>query len=392
MNTFTDPPESPDAPGAAPSRNQTQSVFTANFNAAFAWLIQQMWPWTGAFHSWFATFKAELQFYMATVVAAVSGGAFSIPFTLNSWTWGDPGAGKALFNHATLASVTAIHLDQYDAAGIDVTAAIGLMDSSTSSVKGWFRIEKASNASVYRVYAINGGVTTPGSYSVVPVVHQFGAGAFAASDALVLKFTPNGDKGDTGAAGSIDAASLASTTHAATSKATPVDADEFSIADSAASWGLKKVTLAALKAQTGPGDHHFWVHTGNGRGSVNTRIRRFTTTQSSAGSDVVYADSSTLGASGTIATGGDGLWEVEVGEVGGTVAFGISVNTSQPTVNIDSVSVPSRRAYITVGASQVGVMSIVLRLAAGDVVRPHCDDNVSNTTDKVFFKMRKVGL
>lgn len=37
-------------------------------------------------------------------------------------------------------------------------------------------------------------------------------------------------------------------THAATSKATPVDADEIPLADSAASYGLKKLTWANLKA------------------------------------------------------------------------------------------------------------------------------------------------
>ncbi|GAB2531095.1 hypothetical protein [Simplicispira piscis] len=36
--------------------------------------------------------------------------------------------------------------------------------------------------------------------------------------------------------------------HAATSKATPVDADELGLSDSAASWGLKKLTFANLKA------------------------------------------------------------------------------------------------------------------------------------------------
>lgn len=44
------------------------------------------------------------------------------------------------------------------------------------------------------------------------------------------------------------AAGLASTTHAATSKATPVDADEIPVVDSAASNGLKKLTWANLKA------------------------------------------------------------------------------------------------------------------------------------------------
>ena len=45
-----------------------------------------------------------------------------------------------------------------------------------------------------------------------------------------------------------DAANVASTIHAATSKTTPVDADEIPITDSAASFGLKKLTFANLKA------------------------------------------------------------------------------------------------------------------------------------------------
>ena len=44
------------------------------------------------------------------------------------------------------------------------------------------------------------------------------------------------------------AVGTADATHAATSKTTPVDADEIPMADSAASWGLKKLTWANLKA------------------------------------------------------------------------------------------------------------------------------------------------
>lgn len=47
-----------------------------------------------------------------------------------------------------------------------------------------------------------------------------------------------------GGGGGVDAAAI----HAATSKASPVDADEFPIVDSAASWGLKKLTIANLKS------------------------------------------------------------------------------------------------------------------------------------------------
>ena len=44
------------------------------------------------------------------------------------------------------------------------------------------------------------------------------------------------------------AVGTADATHAATSKTTPVDADEIPMADSAASWGLKKLTWANIKA------------------------------------------------------------------------------------------------------------------------------------------------
>lgn len=44
---------------------------------------------------------------------------------------------------------------------------------------------------------------------------------------------------------------VAGPVHAATAKTTPVDADELGITDSAASWGLKKLTFANLKAWIG---------------------------------------------------------------------------------------------------------------------------------------------
>ena len=58
----------------------------------------------------------------------------------------------------------------------------------------------------------------------------------------VLKEMPSGD--------ALPAANIPEVTapniHAATSKATPVDADELGLSDSAASWGLKKLTFANL--------------------------------------------------------------------------------------------------------------------------------------------------
>lgn len=60
----------------------------------------------------------------------------------------------------------------------------------------------------------------------------------------VLKEMPSGD--------ALPAANIPEVTapniHAAPSKATPADADELGLADSAASWGLKKLTFANLAA------------------------------------------------------------------------------------------------------------------------------------------------
>jgi len=66
--------------------------------------------------------------------------------------------------------------------------------------------------------------------------------------------------------------SIEATVHAASSKSTPVDADETMLADSAASWGLKKLTWANVKA---------------------TLKTYFDTLYYSSGSDIAVADGGT---------------------------------------------------------------------------------------------------
>ena len=66
---------------------------------------------------------------------------------------------------------------------------------------------------------------------------------YISSDGLVRQLGFDPTAADLGGA-----AGVASSTHAATSKTTPVDADELPIVDSAASWGLKKLTWVNLKA------------------------------------------------------------------------------------------------------------------------------------------------
>jgi len=84
------------------------------------------------------------------------------------------------------------------------------------------------------------------------------AAAAAASAAAASSSEANADASEAAAASSAAAAAASATqaettpvaapTHAAASKATPVDADEIPLIDSAASWVLKKLTLANVKA------------------------------------------------------------------------------------------------------------------------------------------------
>jgi hypothetical protein len=75
-----------------------------------------------------------------------------------------------------------------------------------------------------------------------------GAAAASASAASTSATNAAGDRVLAQTAAASITAQVAVATHAATSKATPVDADEIPLADSAASFGLKKLTIANLKA------------------------------------------------------------------------------------------------------------------------------------------------
>ena len=95
------------------------------------------------------------------------------------------------------------------------------------------------------------GQVTSYSGSTLTVDVQLASGSGAHTDWNISLAGVRGPTGATGAAGTVTDTSLASTTHAATSKVTPVDADELPLVDSAAANGLKKLTIANLKAAVG---------------------------------------------------------------------------------------------------------------------------------------------
>ena len=140
------------------------------------------------------------------------------------------------------------------------------------------------------------------------------------------------------------------------------------------------------------GDHAVWVHTGNGHGSTNTFIRRFTTTVSSTGTAITYADSAANGASFTINT--PGVYAISYADYYASAIqnFGISLNSAQLTTNIASITAANRIGMTTsVGAGLGNVLTLVVLLAAGDVIRPH-DAGANNAADPAYsyFQIRRI--
>jgi len=144
---------------------------------------------------------------------------------------------------------------------------------------------------------------------------------------------------------------------------------------------------------TSVGNQEVTVHTGNGFGSTNTKIRRFSTTLINVGTDITYADSSTLGASFTINT--PGKYEIYTSDLyssAGAVA-GASLNSSQLTSNLTSIAIADVVCMATCStANKPGTATRTMNLTSTDIIRPHVlTSGTASTADDVLFSIRRIG-
>lgn len=121
------------------------------------------------------------------------------------------------------------------------------------------------------------------------------------------------------------------------------------------------------------------LNTANGYGSTNTKIRRFTNVVTNVGSDITYADSAANGASFTINT--SGVYAISYNDqFTSTGHFGLSLNTTQPTVAIAAIPIAEiLQAATSPAANLAGFVSNTVYLPAGSVIRAHCDTLASGT-------------
>lgn len=154
-------------------------------------------------------------------------------------------------------------------------------------------------------------------------------------------------------------------------------------------------TISQSPTTDAVGDHAVWVHSGNGYGSTNTKIRRFTTTKKNVGTAITYADSATDGATFTINEGG--LYEIQCCDRYTTTAndcfFGFSLNSAALTTNIQGDS--ARVTMVYVKDNVYAPLTRTVQLAAGDVIRMHNGQGASfmpngGGQDDCFLHIRKI--
>jgi len=136
----------------------------------------------------------------------------------------------------------------------------------------------------------------------------------------------------------------------------------------------------------------FRVHTGNGHGSTNTVIRRFTTTEENIGTAITFADTAADGSTFTLNE--DGVYTASYTDVvgAGTPNMGISRNSSQLTTGIPTITVTDRLSIAKLSDPNVVNLSVTFIAAATDVIRAHTDGsaNFTNSDDNVYFHIIKV--
>lgn len=133
----------------------------------------------------------------------LTGSGIAIDYTFSTTTTNsDPGNGVLRLNNATQTSAVAIYADLLDTAGTTWTTVLDTLDDSSSTIKGFIRLVKKSDASKWLEFTISAVVSQSG-YRELTVTNVAGSAAspFANSDAIVLTFTRTGDKGDTGTTG-----------------------------------------------------------------------------------------------------------------------------------------------------------------------------------------------
>ena len=160
----------------------------------------------------------------ASMSSIAAGAVAAIPYAFSTTTTdADPGAGQLRLDNATQNSATAIRADLVGSDGETWTSVLDIFDDSTSTVKGFIMLQAVADGTKFLIFSVS-ALASPSGYKNITVanVASSDTSPFSDGDAVLLKFTRTGDKGETGSS-SAAGLTLLSTVTASTSATVEVD-------------------------------------------------------------------------------------------------------------------------------------------------------------------------
>lgn len=155
-------------------------------------------------------------------------------------------------------------------------------------------------------------------------------------------------------------------------------------------FGQGATTVASTPSVTTKPLSRIELDTGNGHGSGNTVIRRFSVVRLQVGAAILYQDSSTDGGSFTVQE--DGLYFISYtdGQSSGQGPFGLSVNSTTLTTSILTISANERLTMSTSVTTDFGSVSYIGAFRQNDIIRAHTSGSMSYTSNIVKIQIVKL--
>lgn len=206
---------------------------------------------------------------------------------------------------------------------------------------------------------------------------------------LAISASSSWDEGSTqsttaeGGAGAADSASVLYSTTARTGVAVRLIGRVLSTQTTAGTWASAPTELSVFPFGRVI-ESEVTVDSGNGYGSTNTKVRRYSNIRKNTGTAITYADSSTNGASFTINEAGAYSIHANDGISAGAAVIGITVNGSALTTSLTTPITYAQglRGWAHGPSAGTSSVTVTLNLAVGDIVRPQ-DNGTNNNTDSL---------
>ena len=315
-------------------------------------------------------------------------------YDANAAAWVEVGSGG-------VGGVDILFVQDFESASLSSFTQVGLVLSQTDPLKGKVSAELTHDSSVDQ--SIKQIIPVDRKFRGVPMVLRLDSKSSAsqgnlvinikdetnnvdivASEQLQLSNEVSGKKTSVGFTIPETCASISYTITALPEAGSPVTRIDDIIAELAVTSLLETVveltgdaqTLTIPLTQSGlvqDADSMIRLDTYLGYGSVATKIPRFTNIRENIGSEILYQDSATNGSSFTAQKDGVYSFTFDAGSPNSADYIGLSLNSTQLTTNIDTITAPNRLAISGTDSSGFAAQLVQWTgiLRAGDVVRPH---------------------